>query len=170
MSDSKIKIEISKKVYDFINNLTDQIANQSNRGTQNPLYLVLDEKIEWCGYNDEWDDKERTSEIQEDYLCESCASKYENGFELPEDCDDCDYRAFAYLKKASTFLVNWYPTVFLTEEACKKFMEENKHHMTDEAVIYVHHLWRNRELRNIVWALFDIAGKEKPRFWDDFNW
>lgn len=125
------------KIPEEILELSREMNKQDNRSTAHPLYIVVgDERrygdSSWC------DESERTEEVDEDYLCDTCKDIWKEGDgeeELPEHCRDCDSEAFHWYK-IEEHVPQMQHGVFLTGKACDEYIKRRSYEMKPNACSY----------------------------------
>jgi len=137
------------------------MAEQDNRGTQYPLFVIQVDYKDYALEGGDWDEKERKDHdlINERDLCGKCAKLWEKS-ELPEECWEwgCE-ESFDYFTVKTKFDLE--AGVFFTEEACHQHIEENKHHY-DNPTSYVVSAWRNPEMVAVMQTIIKSAQREVP--------
>lgn len=142
-------IEILKKI-------GEEMISQDNRMAQFPLFVVQEDVLTYVGYSGNWDTRQRAEEIEDDDLCENCSELWENGGDMPDDCDDCDIGAFNYFMVERR--MNDDPGVFFTAKACEEHIEAN-HYRYNNPKCYGIYAWRNPEMAAVMQYLCSLAGE-----------
>jgi hypothetical protein len=193
---------LTKEQIEFLSNLTQKMKTQDNRGTAQPYGLVIGQKrrqiTDWDMADDfmvYWDEgtydsfDEFFNAIKEYYLEDEEQSNVVDYIE--EHCEDMDglrYHAYQIGEEMGNdggISVVGYTVVesfsndhcggnfFLTDDAAKRYVEANKHNLT-EPFTYGVHLYRNREMDKL-YEVLGVLGqqleveKEKKCLWSKTN-
>lgn len=140
-----------------LDKLSRSMAAQDNRGTQLPLFVVMEDVKRYTVYSDDWEFRERAD--NDEPLCTSCVALSEAGLELPIDCDDCDFDCFNYYNAEEG--VNVTAGIFFTAAGCDRHIEENKHHYNNGRS-YAVSAWRNDEMKLVMQDLVARTQPEMP--------
>jgi len=168
------QVEISGDTLEFLKGFMTRINTQDNRATRLPIYYTIQEDVvehnrdtetgdTVYAHTDEFDEIggiedlrkyliERYTEDGEKDLVEKV--KKADEFDLEEIANDDKY---LNIEKVGRHESTRHREFFLTEEACHKHIEENKHHYTNPKS-FVHHAWRHPELEKLMEALGEITG------------
>lgn len=143
------KVEIKQETLDFLQGLAKEINKQDNRSTRSPYYYVI------------WVQKLVLDACGEDYYYVDGESTTREDLEkMPVD----EFVDTYGLEKAPTQTMSWKwvagcnDSIFLTEKAAKKHLEQNRHHYGKDAVTYVKYFWRCPEMENLFKAIADVSG------------
>jgi hypothetical protein len=138
-----------------------EMAQQDNRATQYPLFVVMEDVHRYVDYHDDWDRKERIDPdyLKENVMCNRCLNLLNNTGEVPDDCDDCSDEAFAYYKLEEEVNVN--AGVFFTAKACDLHIKDNHYHYNN-ARSYGISAWRNPEMQAVMQSLIKGARQKVP--------
>ena len=159
---------MKQKTMDFIKELAEKLSKQSNRWTQDVAFMGMDKEKEYDGATCyDYDGRERRENAEDYDLCDSCRRIYDDTWEIPEECDDCDENTYDYYNEVWKIMDR--PWMFLTSEACDEHIKSNQHHYTNEAKSYWIHLQRNYEMKELIQSIFDIAWVEKPWHYSDVD-
>ncbi len=137
-----------------------KMAEQDNRHTQYPLFVVRNKVKRYCAAEDaEFSD--RYEFAPKNAICDDCRKQEEEG-ELPDQCrtDECLEEAFAW------FNWEWVEDiragVFFTAEECERHLKKNAYHYHEEAHVYCVSAWRNPEMQAVMQHLIEGAGMKVP--------
>jgi hypothetical protein len=137
-----------------------RMVAQSNRGTQYPLFVIQQDVRHWVAVDEDYNERQRTEEIKEYWLCDSCSALHGDDKELPPECEKCDEDAFDHYEIKQEFVISS-AGVFFTEEACHKHIRENMHHYRNPQS-YVICAWRNPEMVNVMQQIIKTSDQEIP--------
>lgn len=148
---------------EMLKEIRDNLKTQDNRVTANPIFIVYDvEKIsadpkyvDTFEYADPYDGYEAIGTTKDDLI--KWANKYEIELPATADLEKMEHGdLFDYLaEKCDTLVRNHYvernrfAQCFFTEASAKRYIERNKHHLSDKVHIYVDSLNDNHEMRFI---------------------
>lgn len=152
--------EQTKKDFQTITRAGENMLKQDNRATQYPLFVIQQDVRRFVNPGEDYNERERTEDVHEYWLCDDCMKIHENGQELPPECEKCDEDAFVHYVIEQEFVISQ-AGVFLTEEACETHIRENHYHYRNPRS-YVISAWRNPEMQAVMRQTIGIAGKEIP--------
>jgi hypothetical protein len=152
-------IKIEDEDYNFLQALVYKMTTQSNRATQYPLFVVMEdyEQLVPDGFGKEV--RREGDCLDSSYLCEKCKELYDNGDDLPEQCGDCDSEAFMTIDIQERPNLN--PGVFFTSDACDEHIKNNNYHYTYPRSYGIGN-WRNEEMVEVMQLLFKLTGNPIP--------
>lgn len=150
-------IQISNESYDFLMNLSKEIATQDNRATRMPYFFQVQEDEEvavpdGCGeevwimdgevcLRTEDDIREAVFEYKDwDLDNKEHQEMYDNLL-----CFDIDEILKNNYWKANVDIKHKYSNAFFTEKACRKHIEVNRHNLNNPKT-YLDHAFRNEEM------------------------
>lgn len=153
-------INISDESYNFLMNLSKEIKTQDNRATRMPYFFQVQEDHEiavpdGCGEEVWIMDGEVCLRTEEDikkavfewHDWELGNRKHEDEYKAMLDCTIEDILQENY-RKVNVDIEHKYSNVFFTEKACSKYIEANRHNLTNPKT-YLDHAYRNEEMEMI---------------------
>jgi len=138
----------------------ENMIKQDNRATQYPLFVIQDQIRKWVEVDADYDERERTEEIKEYFLCNLCHTLSADDKELPPECEMCEEDAFDHYVLEWEFKISQ-AGVFFTENAIDTHIAENRHHYRNPRS-YVISAWRNPEMQALMRQTVNIGGKVIP--------
>ncbi len=109
-----------------------EMAEQNNRATQYPLFVVQSQEKVYGDYS--WcDEVERRDEYDVELLCRECKKLYDDSLDLPDHCDFCKSDCFVWFNWEDKFDLN--AGVFFTAKACDQHIKLN-HYLSQ--LIFTH--------------------------------
>lgn len=142
--------------------LANRLKTQDNRGTRLPIWFLLQDVEEKRAFDSgdfvlfsDYDGEIWRGDSEDDVVKQILEERkqyieFEDG-ETEEEIDkkEAELESEIYDEvSGECYEMNWeYVTkqIFFTQEAAKNHLEQNKHHYSDKARIYVDHAWRNPE-------------------------
>lgn len=153
------QIEVTDEMYDFLINISKELNTQDNRATAKPYFFQVQVKEqiavpEGCG-NEAW--HYDGSLIETDEEINQAIAEYKE-IDVSEVQEMDEYEKEEILEKAGYNKVNYdykhnYENCFLTEKACEKHIEINRHNYKNPHS-YLNHAYRNSEMEK----LFEFLG------------
>lgn len=159
-------IEVSDKIYNELKELAHEIKTQDNRATANVFFQIRDKEripaFDGAGdfsafYNDdsglELETLEEKKESIYEYLTESLEKSSKDAETQISEMSESDIDDF--LKLAMNFEIfeysykHVYKCAFLTEKEAKRHLKANKHHYSEDAIVYGSSAWRNYDIQEI---------------------
>jgi len=169
-------IKISDESYAFLKDLMHKCNTQNNRSGALPVYFVIrEDRMLMCSeeYTDDyiWLDDEsqeivsakdvangNETEILRDWLEENWDSEYDGHVDF-ESLSESEIEDMAEdeqgARKESIQIIRKYSKVFLTEDACENYIENNKHNLSNP-VSYGESFYDNYEFKALFKALAEI--------------
>lgn len=156
-----MKIELSEEMAEFVKELSKEMLSQDRRGTADPYYYtIFDKRItavpDGCGdeVRFEWDgDLMTEEEIKKQIECDKPGSNFE--CELDRLIGEGQVTPFEVVEESHRPENS---NVFLTEKACHRHIEQNKHRFNKPSS-FVDHAWRNPEMEKLYQLIHEIAKK-----------
>jgi hypothetical protein len=139
--------------------ISQRMHEQNHRSTQYPLFVIQVDQLTPSSLYEDWDEKQRIDDLDEDQLCNNCLRLYENDEDLPQDCNNCGDECFDYYKKQTVFDLT--PGVFFTEKACLDHIKVNSYHYNNP-ICYVIGAWRNEEMQTIMQDILKCTNDQIP--------
>ena len=156
-----------KQIGELANEIKNQDPDGTKWGTKPPLMFLLEDieerfdpvnggdfKLFMCD-----DGEVYRGETEEAILDEIMEGVDADDYDSEEDFKKYKDDLLSDIQCESYDMVHEYVTkyTFLTEKAAKKHLEQNKHHYSDKARIYVSHAWRNPEMELVHDLLLTFA-------------
>lgn len=166
----KLTAEELKQAKELANEIKNQDPDGKKWGTRPPLMFLLqdvEERFDPVNGGDfklyMSDDGEvyrgEAEEIFNDIIKDSDSDDFSSEKEFEKYKDEL----LSDIESESYGMINVYVTkyTFLTEKAAKRHLEQNKHHYSDKARIYVDHAWRNPEMELVHKIILGFADDQK---------
>lgn len=162
-------ITISDEIAEFLKETAHQLETQDNRHTDTPIFRIYDkqkiEKRDGCGDHIARLDYEGA----EEHYCHVCTEILEESDydydKLPvigQDgcyCDGLDDAHWTYdivLRPADS---TYDGVAFFTEKAAQEYLDANRYHFNEGAVVFAESAFRNWELKDTIKAIKEIGGQ-----------
>jgi len=184
-----MKIEVTKEQYDFLKKAKNELLNQNNRCTRNPIYLIMNKKEELrpsCNYqyykwiNSEHEVVADTDEELFEVLTKTEIDKddlkcyYKN--DLDKNCslkdaflNDIEYLDEYEKEGIGDFYRYYYDivdnipesnTFSFFEKDAKDHLESNDYHYHDSAITYACSMWRSPMMEELRELLINLDIKD----------
>lgn len=165
-------IQVSDEIYDFLLNLSNEIKTQDNRATRKPYFYQVQEDKEiavpdGCGEEVWVMDGEVCLRTEEEI--KEAVFEYK-GWDLEREEDSLSYDKLIpsdiegvleeNYRKVNVDITHSYSNCFLTEKACRKHIEINRHNLTNPKT-YLFHAYRNREMDMLFKFLNEIKEEQE---------
>ncbi len=137
-----------------IKNISNEMRKQNNRCTQYPLFVIVDTVLRAAPYGQE-DGRERIEETEPDSLCHSCLIRYQQDEDIPNECRDCEPKAFNYYIEVEEPQLEY--GVFFTAKACDDCITSNHYHFRKPRS-YGIGSYRNYEMQAVQQHLLSLTG------------
>lgn len=169
-------VTITNDQHEFLESLTKEMTEQSNRMTQYPVFYVYEKKELWVDGDDsatrlmfvDEEGQETTEQEGEDgNLWEKVDGEWQTDWinqgtkeqiDSYEACDRFELRLI-HVREEDVPVVDVGP--FFSEKAAQQHINSNDYHYR-KPFIYVNSAWRNYELQEVLQLLFTLVGKEIP--------
>jgi hypothetical protein len=153
-------IEIADEMYEFLINLSNELNTQNNRATATPYFFQIQDEEEFSvgegqgevGWFCDGTIIRTQDEIKEaifEYKGWEIGCKSDEKSFAKMKCYDKENILEENYRKIYTSSRNVYINAFLTEKACKKHIEANKHHYK-KPIDYLSYAFRNPELEKVL--------------------
>lgn len=144
--------------------LAQEMANQDNRGTQYPIFIVVEDRKVYGmdrDYRDCGKERKEMDFIETEDLCDKCEKIYLETNELPEECENynCEDSFVYYVIEKD--VPNMRAGFFFTAKACEDHIAANHYHY-QEPESYCISAWRNPEMVMVMQSIFNQAGLTIP--------
>lgn len=138
-------ITISEEAFQFVQDLVHKMETQDRRATADPYYYVVQE-TGWTYVPDGLGDETVYLDMENDIVY------------TKEDleADGLDQDNFKAMERQREDYFGSHMNFFLTEEACLKYIEENKHNLNCPRA-YVLHAFRNPEVKKLYSLLKELV-------------
>lgn len=178
-----VQVTMRKETYDFLTDLATKMKNQDHHGTRMPYVIQIAEDVEkpnnwnpdryiWVddegtevdhtyqafldyidGYSEEYDEETL------DAILEDAGIVVDDEGNLDYMFSDTDHITIALgLRYVGVEDVTEFSNHFLTQEAAKNHLENNRHHYHGKNQrTYVQHAYRNKELEQLIKAVEEIT-------------
>jgi len=137
----------------FLDNLKQEMLTQDQRSTSYPYFIIVEDKKVY-GIDLEWSEGQERKEDED--MCEKCQELFDNGKEIPNECDDCHDDCFIHYRIEEN-VPNLYAGIFFTAKAAQDHLDANSHHYDSTAKVYGMSAYHNSELRKV---MLHLCGKE----------
>lgn len=163
-------IEVTDKMYDSLMELSEEVTTQDNRATAMPYFFQVQTKEKTPAFEGNgtkcW--VYDGSEIETEEEIKEAIFEYKE-WDLEEDIDIKTYESLSdFQREVILGSAGWqqynyeitekYSNAFLTEKACKKHIELNKHHYNNP-VDFLSHAFRNPDMELIYGFLCSLQNK-----------
>lgn len=137
-----MKNEHIDEIMDELLSIGNLICNQSNRLTDQPMFIVQQKKIIW-GMDSSYSDMYKWSESDSGDYCEADDHKIIELENLDENFESTDPWSKVYYCEQWVFV-----TACFTEKGCKDYIKRDGHNL-NEPRIYADGSYRNKEFRDV---------------------
>lgn len=132
--------------------LAEEMFTQDKRSTSYVYFVVVEDKKVYGIDSDYADGSERKDydSLERSDLCEKCKKIWDNGEELPDECDEygCEDSFVTY--RIDRDVPNLYAGIFFTSKACDEHIKNKAHHYNGTARSYGMSAVYNYQLRAVM--------------------
>lgn len=155
-------IELPDHLADALIATGKELATQDNLATAWPIWYVTEiKKVQRPEGEGEKMERIDYDAIDSDDLCESCAKKWEDDGEIPDQCDNYACRGTFWWYDEEREFASYGSEFFFTQKACQEYIDANSYHFNQPRP-YAGSAHRNHEIQPIIQALILAAGEEVP--------